>query len=274
MGGGDLSELKHYGILGMKWGVRRFQNEDGSLTPKGIERYRKKEERIVKSTFGEKFSGLNKYPKEGVFIPKGSTVKRITTVKNEENKGLTYIATLDEDVTRYIANHFDLGDKTPGKQSYVTELKVTSDLIAPSLETVRNRLFKKLEGKTFKQITEELHGKGIFNYPVGDQLKKIYKNAKVGDCRDFLFNYYFAYTMRNKEKAKELIDDLKDMGYNAMIDYEDSGTGFTKQPIIVFERSENLKQTKASKITDDIFRKAQEENLATMDPEYKKKWGY
>ena len=29
----------HHGILGMKWGVRRFQNEDGSLTAKGKQRY-------------------------------------------------------------------------------------------------------------------------------------------------------------------------------------------------------------------------------------------
>mgnify|MGYP000973389442 FL=1 len=33
--------LKHYGILGMKWGVRRFQNKDGSLTPEGKRRYRR-----------------------------------------------------------------------------------------------------------------------------------------------------------------------------------------------------------------------------------------
>ena len=32
-------ELKHHGIKGMKWGVRRFQNADGSLTPEGRKRY-------------------------------------------------------------------------------------------------------------------------------------------------------------------------------------------------------------------------------------------
>ena len=32
-------ELYHYGILGMKWGIRRYQNEDGSLTEAGKRHY-------------------------------------------------------------------------------------------------------------------------------------------------------------------------------------------------------------------------------------------
>ena len=37
--------LIHYGIKGQKWGLRRFQNEDRTLTEAGKERYNKKEEK-------------------------------------------------------------------------------------------------------------------------------------------------------------------------------------------------------------------------------------
>lgn len=33
------SSLSHHGILGMKWGIRRYQNADGSLTDAGKKRY-------------------------------------------------------------------------------------------------------------------------------------------------------------------------------------------------------------------------------------------
>ena len=33
------NDLQHHGIKGQKWGVRRFQNKDGDLTPAGRKRY-------------------------------------------------------------------------------------------------------------------------------------------------------------------------------------------------------------------------------------------
>ena len=54
-------ELYHWGVKGMKWGVRRYQNEDGSLTSAGRSRYStvadaKEAYRKAKKTSADKYS--------------------------------------------------------------------------------------------------------------------------------------------------------------------------------------------------------------------------
>lgn len=46
--------LAHYGILGMKWGVRRYQNADGSLTAAGKKRYSDEQRHRDEKIYGKK----------------------------------------------------------------------------------------------------------------------------------------------------------------------------------------------------------------------------
>ena len=57
----NVEELYHHGVKGMRWGVRRFQNKSGSLTPAGKKRYSDNDRKTQVSGKGEKvFNALKK----------------------------------------------------------------------------------------------------------------------------------------------------------------------------------------------------------------------
>lgn len=64
------NELCHHGIKGQKWGVRRFENSDGSLTEEGKIRYKKNKSNSTKT----KLSNLDRKDKVKKAIKIGATV--------------------------------------------------------------------------------------------------------------------------------------------------------------------------------------------------------
>lgn len=65
--------LEHFGVLGMKWGIRRYQNKDGSLTPAGKRKYKiSSEGKLVKRSRAE----VKSYDKKVTAVKKANEAKK------------------------------------------------------------------------------------------------------------------------------------------------------------------------------------------------------
>lgn len=72
--------MEHSGIKGMHWGIRRYQNPDGSLTPAGRSRYGVGPARKVKTTVGSVVKGLKRSTTNAV-----SRVKKIAATRRKKS---------------------------------------------------------------------------------------------------------------------------------------------------------------------------------------------
>lgn len=137
------TELMHYGILGMKWGVRRYQNKDGSLTKAGKERYDRD-------------------------IRENNAKKKDNRIKDLEETGPDPKRWAREDLERskdVVDAHADL----------VKEAKKISDKTAPKPKTERMDLSKmsdkELRDRINRELLEQQYNK-MFNEATQPQISK------------------------------------------------------------------------------------------------------
>lgn len=73
----DSSYLAHYGVLGMKWGIRRYQNSDGTLTDAGKARYDQGQYRYKSRNTKKIEAKIERMKEKGTFdTEKGKVLQR------------------------------------------------------------------------------------------------------------------------------------------------------------------------------------------------------
>lgn len=120
----DNSKLIHHGIRGQKWGIRRYQNEDGSYTEAGLRRIEKKDtkwankhhDKIQNRAFKASKKELSKYVKDEL-NPKYANSNRAKNYINEYNRKMaelmnqkvTDLKAPSGKVVRFVAKRGEIG---------------------------------------------------------------------------------------------------------------------------------------------------------------------
>lgn len=245
--------LIHYGIPGQKWGIRRFQNEDGTYTDEG--RYRRKGEyrkqSLVKNQLGidikrSKFRNTDIDRSKETHLKKGSNVYHVTPNKFKEfRKGQDlFVSATDRDRDLYKSMlTMQMRKKGIGKNSSINELtlKLNKDLNAPSNE-IQKKIFN----------TVYLKNKKVFDEDIRKNTEKNSKNSK--DPYDM-----FIKTLNKKHKSKDMFySELRKNGYNAVLDQHDVSDSWMQasRPLILMDALNDIGDIKIRKITDKDIRKS------------------
>ena len=249
--------LSHHGILGQKWGVRRFQNEDRTWTEAGKERYGNTvdQKKVNKTTSkGVRPSELV----EAHTIPKGTEIYRTVTDPNESQDGTKYVTYLDSDRNLYKGGWVRMTQRAD--KAYENTYKLTEDIKVPSrdeLKSVINDVVgknKDLQKKTvdaFLDVTLPKNSYGRYEASIdqltGEVSNKVWKKycdeslkAFRGMSPDQAYFYTAQSLGKNKEVKDQVIKELKKRGYNAMTDEASVGgqNGWKKEgsdPLILFD---------------------------------------
>lgn len=156
------NELYHHGTRGMKWGIRRYQNKDGTLTTAGKKRYAKemdklKEEQKVlknKQRTQAKIDKLEQLRKDNENIKKGmnkpvknddgTITKRQASAKKLSTEELTERINRMDLEKNYKRLQTETSSVSKGKKiAYDVLEKVGKDLVEQTLEYVGGQAINK-----------------------------------------------------------------------------------------------------------------------------------
>ena len=164
----DPNELYHYGILGMKWGIRRYQNPDGSLTKAGMRRYKDKSPYEVTTSDGDTFR-----------VSKGS--------KNSYNTKLSK-------VTKTWGQHYREIDDAKAKKRISKQYAKEQTKGDEALQKSYNRMYV----DAYNKAADKMNGGGIDRYNRSQEKKYGKDYAKRSGYENDYMKIF------NKEVSKNL----------------------------------------------------------------------
>ena len=238
-------ELRHYGIKGMKWGIRRFQNKDGSLTPSGKKRYRDDDIVIKKGSRYRHISGkreINLNDKETyLYDPNNKHDKKVY-----EGAYSMYIERGKGYADKYIHEYENLSElRMPSNKRsvdiFIDSYKKNPVTYANEMNWIKN--YYKEVGKQYP-MTEN-------NRKIASYDKDFDTNTSRKDLEEYGYrtlNALSTYGSGGSAAIRKYYESVKNEGYNALVDdnnrsiYNDA-----VQPIIVLNANKTLKEIGVTK---------------------------
>lgn len=261
---GDV--LYHHGIKGQKWGRRRFQNEDGSLTPAGKERYdddgdnkrvespEERKKRIARNvaigaaaaTVAVAAIGYMKYSKNLKELDKkaGQAIKEINNKTIDFNKLSDNTITLKKGTKFQRISSKSLEEYTEkGRIAYASFTKKDNAIymhdMPKNIEKWRRYgIIKDGGNSAYKHVlTMNKDIKVASNKKVVEAYAEVTGKSSV---KSYEFrNFIEGLVDRDKDDNKKFINKLIEMGYNAIIDDNDAGA-YTTSPLILLNPASDI----------------------------------